>query len=681
MTATKTAGARAGSDSSEPPGPWHDLPDGALVAASLAACGWPVIPLRPDTRRPVGPSGERHRDLWHTQPGEVLNTDEARHGKMLSTSWGAILGEPNAEGWRLVVLDTDSAEAEARLLHVVEHLGGEASEWLARTYAVRTARGKHHYGVTREALATAPSGPWPGLDLKGAGGYVVASGCSHPSKTTYRPDLTESSAVEFTEGHHPAGSVYLGVAMDDDSPSVAWGYPLEIPANLIDALQWPRVRAAPAGLTAPGTPSVAAPSAEPSRAPVGSTAARLDGLARAVFDAPPGQGNARLNWAAGVAAAICATTDDAPPADEVCASLVAACLGRPVPRGESAHSRETEARRTIASGWRWGCAHPAEALAEHPRDTHPTEPKDLPMPDLSEDDEGAPLAFVIADDDGGGGGSDLVEVVASAEESTHVDRHTWLVNDRVERLRADREARRRVAEEEAADAAASAPPFDAGTLAEILARPPEPPHRVEGLILSDALTLVVAQRKTGKTTLTLNLARALLIGEDFLGRFAVQPLSKGERVALLNYEVSAGLVGSWAKAVGVPADRLVLVNLRGRRNPLGRPEDREALATYLRAQRVASVIVDPFSRAFTGGNANDAAEVSGFLADLDRWARGEVGASDVVLTAHAGWEGERARNSSALEDAPDSILYLTTGARSGDPGGRYLRAVGRGVDV
>src|SRR5688500_10886476 len=46
-----------------------------------------------------------------------------------------------------------------------------------------------------------------------------------------------------------------------------------------------------------------------------------------------------------------------------------------------------------------------------------------------------------------------------------------------------------------------APPFDAGLLAEILARPAEPPYRVEGLIPSDAGTLIVAQRKTGKTTL------------------------------------------------------------------------------------------------------------------------------------------------------------------------------------
>ena len=83
------------------------------------------------------------------------------------------------------------------------------------------------------------------------------------------------------------------------------------------------------------------------------------------------------------------------------------------------------------------------------------------------------------------------------------------------------------------------PSFDAGLLADVLARPTEPPHRVTGAISSDAATLIVAQRKTGKTALMLNLARCLLTGEDFLGRSTVRRIASGARVAILNYEVSA----------------------------------------------------------------------------------------------------------------------------------------------
>lgn len=229
----------------------------------------------------------------------------------------------------------------------------------------------------------------------------------------------------------------------------------------------------------------------------------------------------------------------------------------------------------------------------------------------------------------------------------------------------------------AAELAGEAPPFDADLLADVLGRPAEAPHRVDGLIPSQAGTLVVAQRKTGKTTLELNLARSLIGGEDFLGRFPVRAITG--RVGLLNYEVSAGQLARWAHEAGVPPDRLYLVNLRGRRNPLGNPDDREQLAEHLRAHEVESLIVDPFGRAFVGKSQNDSGEVGAWLANLDRWARGDCGVADVILTAHAGWEGERTRGASALEDWADSIVTLVRD--KDDEQVRYLRAEGRDVLV
>jgi len=229
----------------------------------------------------------------------------------------------------------------------------------------------------------------------------------------------------------------------------------------------------------------------------------------------------------------------------------------------------------------------------------------------------------------------------------------------------------------AAELAGDGPPFDADLLVDILARPQEPPHRVEGLIPSDAGTLIVAQRKTGKTTLVLNLTRSVIGGEDFLGRFPVRKIAG--RVAVLNYEVSANQLARWADEAGVPADRLYLVNLRGRRNPLGNAEDREHLAEQLRQHEVESLIVDPFGRAFVGKSQNDSGEVGAWLANLDRWARGDCGVQDVILTAHAGWEGERTRGASALEDWADSIITLVRD--KDDEQVRYLRAEGRDVLV
>lgn len=243
----------------------------------------------------------------------------------------------------------------------------------------------------------------------------------------------------------------------------------------------------------------------------------------------------------------------------------------------------------------------------------------------------------------------------------------------VERLRVRDAARDIVAREKAGESK----PFDAGTLATVLARPPEPPYRVPGLIPADGGTLLVAQRKTGKTTWCLNLARALLDGGPFLGRYHVGPV-RG-RVAFLNFEVSAATLARWADETHIPRERLFVVNVRGRRNPFRHPDDLAALAALLGEHDVETLFVDPFGRAYPGNSQNDAGEVNAWLAQLDAFAREDLGARDVILATHAGWNGERTRGSSALEDWADVVVTLTRG-REDDPT-RYMRAFGRDVDL
>jgi hypothetical protein len=260
---------------------------------------------------------------------------------------------------------------------------------------------------------------------------------------------------------------------------------------------------------------------------------------------------------------------------------------------------------------------------------------------------------------------------AGSMEDGPASEHEYRVQYELGRIRVKEDARRLYEAEQRPPM----PSFDAGTLAEMLAKPPEPPSRVEELIPWEGSTLITAQRKAGKTTLALNLARCLLRGEDFLGRFGVRPL--GGIVAMLNFEVSGAQLSRWADEAGIARDRFVLVNLRGRRNPFATEEDRQALAALLRHREVEAVLTDPFSRAYSGASQNDPGEVGAWLADLDRWVRGPVGALDSVLTAHAGWNAERTRGSSALEDWADSIITLVRD----DDDQRYLRAMGRDVDV
>ncbi|MEJ1088323.1 AAA family ATPase [Microbacterium sp. Mu-80] len=269
-----------------------------------------------------------------------------------------------------------------------------------------------------------------------------------------------------------------------------------------------------------------------------------------------------------------------------------------------------------------------------------------------------------------------VESVWNSEHSKEGER-ARRIEERVEAKIIEHEAKalftRALAELEPAE------PFDAGSLAEILARPDSTRFRVDGLILAEGFTTVVAARKTGKTTFNLNLADALLTGRDFLGRFPVEPV-KG-RIALLNFEVAAKQVAHWAHLVGVDPERFDIVTLRGRRNPLLHPQDRADLAAYLRQREVEFLFVDPLSRAFYGDNGNDNTQMQRFLSDLDTFARSEAGATDVVLNVHAGWNADRSRGASATEDHPDSIIWLKPGDREKGDKSTYIEAKGRDVDV
>jgi hypothetical protein len=219
------------------------------------------------------------------------------------------------------------------------------------------------------------------------------------------------------------------------------------------------------------------------------------------------------------------------------------------------------------------------------------------------------------------------------------------------------------------------PAPDCGTVEEILARPEAEKWRIEKLLPAGARMLFTAQRKTGKTTAVGNLSRSLLDGVPFLGHFHTTPITG--KVGVLNYEVTGAQFARWMDDIGVPGHRMYVENLRGCTNPLTTEEGRAELVARLRAHEVEVLIVDPFGRAYHGRDQNDAAQVTPWLVMLDQVAE-MCGATELILTAHAGWNGERTRGSSALEDWPDVIVTLTKDAETTE---RYIRADGRDVDL
>lgn len=260
------------------------------------------------------------------------------------------------------------------------------------------------------------------------------------------------------------------------------------------------------------------------------------------------------------------------------------------------------------------------------------------------------------------------------------------VADEVARLQARREAAAIDREIEALKH--PAPPVDFGTLDELLKRDDAERWRVEGLLPAEGNMLVVAQRKTGKTTLVNNLVRSLLTGEVFLGRFDTAPVEGS--VMMLNYEVSGATFARWLGDLGLSKSarkRIHVVNLRGRENLLATEAGRITLAAMMRERRVEVLTVDPFGKAFTGDNQDSNSQVTPWLALLDRVAN-DGGAREVILVAHAGWGGGergqasqvRARGASALEDWADAIVrYSRNNELDGAP--RFIEAEGRDVFV
>ena len=179
--------------------------------------------------------------------------------------------------------------------------------------------------------------------------------------------------------------------------------------------------------------------------------------------------------------------------------------------------------------------------------------------------------------------------------------------------------------------------------------------RVDGLIPSDAATLVVAQRKTGKTTLELNLARSLITGEPSSAGSPSGPSTGTRRVPQLRGQRRTSSPAGPTRPASPATGSTWSTSAAGAtRSPTRRP--RRGSPTQLREHDVEALIVDPFGRAYTGTSQNDPGEVGAWLTDLDTFARADVGATDLILTAHAGWNGERTRGASALEDWADVIV-------------------------
>ena len=217
----------------------------------------------------------------------------------------------------------------------------------------------------------------------------------------------------------------------------------------------------------------------------------------------------------------------------------------------------------------------------------------------------------------------------------------------------------------------------------------EPPHLVEGLVIGEGVTLLSAQNKTGKSTVGLNLVRAVVYGEDLFEKLPTH-FPDDACVGVLNAEVSTATYEKWCREHGLFADedhaaRVFFYHCVGDHVDIQVPVWREWMIGWLRENNVKLWVLDPFSKIFRG-DENSATEVNAWWTALrEIMAEADVPAAFVIHHAGHVTEGmrARARGSSALEGDPEVILSYEHNGKPGDfapDDRRYIAGVGR-IDV
>lgn len=209
-----------------------------------------------------------------------------------------------------------------------------------------------------------------------------------------------------------------------------------------------------------------------------------------------------------------------------------------------------------------------------------------------------------------------------------------------------------------------------------LEEPDEEEHyRIDELWVKGGNNFVVAPNKGGKTTLVLNVLKALIDGGHFLGKFKTLPVARN--VGVINFELSPAQYKRWLRKIGIrKTDKVKVWNLRGVPKPFRTPTSREHFIQQLLEEDIEVLIIDPFSSAYTGKDAKDNEEVKDFLLMLDALvANGKV--DEYLLVVHAGHDGTRARGASTLADHPDATWFIGKGEAGRQ---RTFRAEGRDVN-
>jgi hypothetical protein len=205
-------------------------------------------------------------------------------------------------------------------------------------------------------------------------------------------------------------------------------------------------------------------------------------------------------------------------------------------------------------------------------------------------------------------------------------------------------------------------------------------YRIEHWFVDGGHVLLVAQYKTGKTTLVGNLVRSLVDGDPFLGAAKVRPVSG---VVILDFEMSEAQIEGWLRDQNIRnTDRVHLVSLRGAASSFDilDPERRREWAKRLRSTGAQFVVLDCLRPAMDALGLDEHSEAGRFLTALDELLK-EANIPEALIVHHSGHGNERSRGDSRILDWPDGIWNLNRGSREDLNSPRFISAKGRDIEV
>ncbi len=262
--------------------------------------------------------------------------------------------------------------------------------------------------------------------------------------------------------------------------------------------------------------------------------------------------------------------------------------------------------------------------------------------------------------------------------SINVDPAEGAIEHRLSVLRIDREARRRLDEEERPQVVL--PPVK--SLATLLAEPDtHTAYRIDQVMPADGRIMASAQFKGGKSTLIANMIRSLSDTEPFLGRFTVH--TPAQHLVLIDDELAENTIRRWLRDQGIVNTAAVadVVALRGKLAAFNLIDDRtrSQWAARLRDLGCDYLILDCLRPVLDALGLDESRDGGKFLVAFDALLD-EAGVRDAMVVHHMGHASERSRGDSRFQDWPDAIWRIVRETEQPDSP-RFFTAYGRDVDV